>query len=160
MFRKSLSLFLTLWLCALPAIATGYYQASISAGAIVGIVPVANGGTGNSAAVGATGKVLQSDGTKYGPAAYTLPASLTGASLLRTSPGGTAIAEFTTGGNATFLYSNSGVPTWTTKTYPVNPTPGDIFYADGSGNIIALPKGAALSALRMNAGATAPEWFP
>lgn len=74
MFRKSLSLFLTLWLCALPAIATGYYQASISAGAIVGIVPVANGGTG-MATPGTSGNVLTSNGSAWVSSAPTTPAS-------------------------------------------------------------------------------------
>jgi len=35
---------------------------------------------------------------------------------------------------------------------------GDIFYATGAGVIVDLPKGTALQVLRMNAGATAPEW--
>ena len=36
---------------------------------------------------------------------------------------------------------------------------GDIIYRNAT-VWTRLPKGAALSVLRMNAGATAPEWFP
>lgn len=35
---------------------------------------------------------------------------------------------------------------------------GDLFYATGPGAVARLPKGAAAQVLRMNAGATAPEW--
>mgnify|MGYP006158586619 CR=1 FL=1 len=37
-------------------------------------------------------------------------------------------------------------------------TQGDILYRDGSG-LQRLPKGTAGQDLRMNSGATAPEWY-
>jgi len=37
-------------------------------------------------------------------------------------------------------------------------TQGDILYASGANTLAKLPKGTALQQLRMNAGATAPEW--
>lgn len=52
--RTFFSLFACLLLSSLPALAVGYYQASISASAIVGIVPVANGGTGAATAAAYT----------------------------------------------------------------------------------------------------------
>lgn len=35
---------------------------------------------------------------------------------------------------------------------------GDLFYADAANSLVRLPKGTAGQTLKMNAGATAPEW--
>lgn len=94
------------------------------------------------AAAGTQGKVLQSaDGTDLAMSGFTLPTTngVTG-SLLR--------------------YSTTTSVVGSTFTIPDTFAAGDIIYATSTNTLGVLPKGAALSALRMNAGATAPEWFP
>jgi hypothetical protein len=46
----------------------------------------------------------------------------------------------------------------TNWTIPASVTAGDIFYASAANEVVSLAKGASLQTLRMNAGATAPEW--
>jgi len=57
-----------------------------------------------------------------------------------------------------FLRSTGTLPAWSTATIPDTATAGDVLYASATNVWSALAKGTALQVLRMNAGATAPEW--
>jgi hypothetical protein len=80
--------------------------------------------------------------------------------------GATTLAKLPKGTAEQILSMNSGAtaPEWTSVDVSVGGTglasftAGDILYATGATTLAKLAKGTASQALKMNAGATAPEW--
>ena len=80
--------------------------------------------------------------------------------------GSTTLAKLPKGTAEQILSMNSGAtaPEWTSVDVSVGGTglasftAGDILYATGATTLAKLAKGTTLQHLRMNAGATAPEW--
>ena len=71
--------------------------------------------------------------------------------------GSATITAPNTGSNRTITLPDADLTIPTTNSSTTLTTQGDILYRDGSG-IQRLPKGAAGKVLKMNSGATAPEW--
>lgn len=79
--------------------------------------------------------------------------------------GAAARARLGIGAGGTLMRSTGSAPSWATLQGILGVTPmvasqaaGDLFYASSGTAIARLAKGAARQVLRMNSGATAPEW--
>ena len=135
---------------------------------VSGILPAANGGTNNG--------FMSFTGPTAGPRIFTLPDAsstiLTSNALVTAAQGGTnnGFTQFSgpastaktftlPNASATILTDNAAVTAAQGGTGQAGGyTQGDILYATGATTLAKLAKGTALQQLRMNAGATAPEW--
>ena len=77
--------------------------------------------------------------------------------LVSAGGGSVSLATPSTGSNRTVTLPDADLTIPVTNSSTTLTTQGDILYRDGSG-IQRLPKGAAGKVLKMNSGATAPEW--
>ena len=77
--------------------------------------------------------------------------------LVSAGGGSVALATPSTASNRTVTLPDADLTIPVTNSSTTLTTQGDILYRDGSG-IQRLPKGAAGKVLKMNSGATAPEW--
>jgi hypothetical protein len=109
---------------------------------VTGTLPVANGGTGVTAKTGTGNLVLSTSPTLVTPALGT-PASGVATNITG--------LPLTSGVTGTLPVANGG-------TNITSYTAGDILYATGSTTLAKLAKGTAGQTLKMNSGATAPEW--
>ena len=77
--------------------------------------------------------------------------------LISAGGGSVSLATPSTGSNRTVTLPDADLTIPATNSSGTLTTQGDILYRDGSG-IQRLPKGTASQTLKMNSGATAPEW--
>ncbi len=56
------------------------------------------------------------------------------------------------------LRSDGSIPAWSTATFPLTATAGDLLHASATNVWTSLAKGTALQVLQINAGGTLPEW--
>jgi hypothetical protein len=91
--------------------------------------------------------------------AATTPITMTSAGVLSTSTINLASSDFVSG-QLSISNGGTGQSSKTPAFDALSPltTQGDMIYYDGADNV-RLAKGSGLQLLRMNAGATAPEWF-
>lgn len=88
--------------------------------------------------------------------------ALTAGDLLYAVTGGISnvlrLDSLAIGGAGTILRSDGSIPAWSTATFPLTATAGDLLYGSAANVWSALAKGTARQVLQMNAGATLPEW--
>ena len=77
--------------------------------------------------------------------------------LISAGGGSVSLATPSTGSNRTVTLPDADLTIPATNSSGTLTTQGDILYRDGSG-IQRLPKGTGSQTLKMNSGATAPEW--
>lgn len=142
-----ITLFLSL-LVASSAIAQNRVNLGPTNAQVTGVLGVANGGTGLTSLPCLTGTPAAGD-LSYFTGVGVAPCSYNQALL--TSASGSTGAYLRSAGSA-------AAPIWSTLLLPNSATAGDIPYSAGTNSYSNLAKGTALQQLRMNAGATAPEW--
>ena len=109
----------------------------------------------NGATVSAIKAAVDKDGKWYSGA-------LTAGDILYAVTGGVAnvrrLDSLAIGAIGTMLRSDGSIPAWSTATFPLAATQGDLLFATSADTWLGLGIGTALQLLQTNAGGTAPEW--